>query len=425
MTNNRFISRTCCLLLILAAFSTIALAEGPSSAAVPDDLTQIEEADTDVMSLDVAGSIVDATNRKNFATFRMDIRGGYSASAIDLRDGDSNRDDEVTARLRFGGGWNPFETLRLTAGVAYICSTKSCDPNASLESGIAGNSIEPGKLTVDEFFMQWFRTNKFDLAVGRLQTRFVARGGVFAKSLDRNNSANTSVNWTDGLHATITPGLGKGWVAHLISEYNDEDGAGSVRRAPLDFSTGDSELTHFIALENTKPWGFLVQRGVDVSYLPDSLLKDGQLTGRREDYWGIVARAAARIPQRVDDRRLQIAGEIGYAPETPTRQATGTGVSGDAGGLAWNFSISLMDFVARHSIGVLYARTEAGWLLSPQYANNEEQIEIRWSWRPRSDIILDARVRQRKDLDQLLTAQRKQTELDYFLRVTWRFSSGN
>ena len=119
---------------------------------------------------------------------------------------------------------------------------------------------------------------------------------------------------------------------------------------------------------------------------------------------------------------MRIASEVGYAPNTPTRQAVNTGTSGDADGLAWNVSASLMEFARGHSIGLLYGRTGAGWLLSPQYRDNEEQIELRWSWRPTSDLVIDARVRRRKELDRLVTATQRVEELDVFVRATWRFS---
>lgn len=439
MTNGTRLPLTCCLFLTLSAFNGHVLAdqhsigddrEAASDIATnesdePEPTADMQEADADIMSMDVASSILDATNRQDLITFGGDIRSAYSNSDTDLRQGGSERDDEITGRLRLNGSWNPFETLRFTARAAFICSTNSCSPDISLDSNIAGNSVEAGKITLDEFFLQWFRTAKFDLAVGRLQTRFVARGGVFAKSLDRNNSHNTTINWTDGIHGTIKPGLGRGWVAHLISEYNDDDGTGSIRRAPLDFSDGDSELSHFVAFENIQPWGYILQRGLDISYLPHALLKDGLRTGRREDYWGFVARLALRAPQRATGRRLRFAGEVGYAPETPTRQAVGIGGGGDSDGLAWNASISLMDFIPKHSIGFLYGQTGAGWLLSPQYDNNEEQIELRWSWRPDANFIIAARVRQREELDQLVGTLRKNKEFDYFVRATWRYAGTN
>ena len=383
---------------------------------------EVDSADEDVMSMDVGGSLIDASNVADLLSFGFDVRTSAAWSVEEDRSGESERDDEITARLRVEGNWNPFERLRLTARIAGICSTESCSGDSSFDSGVAGNSIEAGKITIDELFIHWFRTKRFDLAAGRLQTKFVTRGGVFAKSLDRNNSSNTSVNWTDGLHGTFK--ARRGWVSHLIIEHNDEDGTGSVRRGPLDFSEGSARFTQFIAFENVQPWGRIVQRALDISYLPNSLLTDGSLSGRREDYWAVVGRMAARfrLPNAPGDRRMRIAGEIGYAPNTPTRQAVNTDTSGDADGLAWNVSASFMEFARGHSIGLLYGRTGAGWLLSPQYRDNEEQIELRWSWRPTSDLVIDARVRRRKELDRLVTATQRVEELDVFVRATWRFS---
>ena len=380
---------------------------------------EVASADEDIMSMDVGGSLIDGVNVADHLSFGFDARTAYSRSEEEDRFGATDDNDELTTRLRLEGNWNPSESVRLTTRLAGICSTESCSGNSSFESGVAGNTIEAGKITVDEAFIHWFRTERFDLALGRLQTKFVTRAGVFAKSLDRNNSNNISINWTDGVHGTFK--ARRGWVSHLIVERNDED-PGSVRRAPLDFSDGHSELTHFIAFENTQPWGRIVQRGLDISYLPDSLLTDGNLLGRREDYWAVVGRIAARIrlPNAPGERRMRIAGEVGYAPTTPTRQAVQTGTSGDTDGLAWNVSASLMEFARGHSIGLLYGRTGAGWLLSPQYRANERQIELRWSWRPSSDLVVDARVRKRSELDRLVTASQRGEEVDVFVRATWR-----
>ena len=413
------LSSLCIFLCLTLMLSPAVNAEGQATHELAESDEDIEQTDADIMSMDVGSSIINAVNARGFTQLGFDVRAAATWSDKRLGDGGSDRDDGFTTRLRLEGKWNPREALSVNGRVALVCTDESCSPDLSFESGVAGTSIDAGKITLDEFFLQWFRTERFNLAAGRLQTRFVTRGGVFAKSLDRNNSNNTSINWTDGVHGTVT---GKGWVAHLILEYNDEDGTGSVRRSPLDFSTHRSEVTPFVAVENTKLMGYIVQRAIGISYLPDSLLKDGEPTGRRKDYWGIVARMAARFPLRGDSRRLQVAGEIGYAPETPTRQAVGTGTSGDTDGLAWNVSTSLMDFVPGHSIGVLYGRTGSGWLLSPQFGNNEEQIEARWSWRMTENLTIDARIRRREDLHRLLTAQRQQKELDVFLRLTWRYS---
>jgi hypothetical protein len=257
--------------------------------------------------------------------------------------------------------------------------------------------------------------------LGRLQTKFVARGGVFAKSLDRNDSHNLNINWTDGLHATWKSRFG--WTSNLILQRNASDGSSSIRHSPLDFEDNDSRVSYFAAIENIEPLGPIVQRGLDVSYLPASLLKDGDRQGRIEDYWGVVARFAARWTVNEErDMRFRISGEIGYAPETPTKQAVDIGTSGDVDGLGWALTAALMNFRPGHSIGLNYGRMGAGWLLSPQYRPNEELSEIHYVWRYKDNKTLEIRVRQRDDLDQLVTAQNKRDDFDLFVRMTSKFT---
>ena len=93
--------------------------------------------------------------------------------------------------------------------------------------------------------------------------------------------------------------------------------------------------------------------------------------------------------------------------------------AGDADGLAWNIAISLMEFKPDHSIGVNYGQVGAGWLLSPQFRQNESLIEIRYQWRRSKQLALDFRIRQRRELEQLSLSDRKREELDFFLRFTW------
>ncbi len=64
------------------------------------------------------------------------------------------------------------------------------------------NGMADGDITLDEMFLHWYRLEHFDLAIGRMQTKFVARGGVSAESQDRNDSNHTHVTRSDGLHPT-------------------------------------------------------------------------------------------------------------------------------------------------------------------------------------------------------------------------------
>jgi hypothetical protein len=88
---------------------------------------------------------------------------------------------------------------------------------------------------------------------------------------------------------------------------------------------------------------------------------------------------------------------------------------------AFPASASMVDFKPNHSIGINYGRTEAGWLLSPQYRENEEAIEIRYLWRRSRNLALDIRARWREELEQLENTTRKQKDLNVFVRFTLGF----
>ncbi len=350
-----------------------------------------------------------------------DLRVGYVRAERDERDGSSSTDTNWRGRFRIGGEITLNEWLRFDSRLATACTTDRCNPGFTFDESIdTTTSTEEGTITFDELYLHVFRRERFDVAVGRLQTKFVARAGVFAKSLDRNDSNNFNVNWTDGLHGKVH--FGNDSIIHLISEYNDKDGPSNVRRGPLDFSDTNSRVSHFFAWESKKRLGPITQRGVDITYLPSALLKDGSLDGRREDYIGLVARFASTRPFGTRGRRWNIAGEVGYAPETPTRSAVGLEGDGDVDGFAWNIAASLMDIWPNHNIGFNYGSTDAGWLLSPQYRDNEELYEIRYQWRKRNNLALELRVRYRDELEQLEGETQKRDEVDFFARFTLGFS---
>ncbi len=389
----------------------------------------LEQADVDIMDMDVSGSIDDAVNQEGFFSYGGDLRAAYNWEDQSFRDGSSDRDDNLTSRLRFGMKFSPLENFRVNGRVAVRCDTQDCDPGVDLRGDDDDGTIDNGTVTLDEMFVQWFRTERFNIALGRLQTRFVTRGGVFAKSLDRNNSSNTNITYTDGIHATINPGNGKGWVVNYIAEYNDEDGATTTRREPISYAKDSSKISHFIALDNNQRWGYIVQRGLDITYLPNALQVDGTETGEIEDYWGFVGRMAARFPLGTGLQRLQVGGEFGYAPDTPTEQAVDIDLEGgendDTSGIAWAVSASIMDAWPNHSFGVLYGKTGAGWLLSPQYRNNESLTELRYIWRPESDVQIDARLRYRKETNRIASSDQRAEEWQFFVRGTVRYSVDN
>ncbi len=232
-----------------------------------------EESEDDTPDIDTE-TTVDYTQASKGLTSDGDLRPIFDYFEVEDRDGTSLGDDLLGARMRFRVDWGFSEAVHIGARIAGSCFTDNCAPEFVLEGAKpASNGLKPGQFTLDELYIHWFRTERGSIAVGRLQTRFVVRGGVFAKSLDRNNSNNVNINWTDGLQATYR--AANGWNSSFILEQNTRDGGGSIRRRPLDFDDSDARKTYFVGFENRRNWGPIVQRGFDVSYLPASLLKDG------------------------------------------------------------------------------------------------------------------------------------------------------
>jgi hypothetical protein len=424
-------------LLVLFFLSPVAVAQENN----PDEADQVaapiadaeRETELDVPEDSLSGSLDDSVgsieSARGSATQLLeqgwrisgDLRVGFIREEKDLRDGSSSTETEGRGRFRLAGAYNVNEWLIATARLATTCTTEECDPALSVDNSLdTRSSTSHGSITLDELYLHVFRRERFNVALGRLQTKFVTRSGVFAKSLDRNNSNGFNVNWTDGIHGTLH--LKDESILHLVSEYNDPDGPSSVRRDPLDFEDSGARVSHFVAWETQNRLGPFTQRGLDISYMPSALLKDGTETGSREDYVALVARSVIARSYGTAGRRFNIGAEIGYAPETPTRAAVGLPGEGDAGGLAWALSASLMEVWPNHSIGINYARAEAGWLISPQYRDNEELVEVRYLWRKNQKLALEFRLRGRQDLEQLASEPGKRDELDFFARFTLGFA---
>lgn len=419
-----FWSRLCQVRFLGFAAILLLWQAAPSLAQVNDEPTETDIAEAEAIAADIDGSLDDANSsieingKQRGFSLSADIRTLYTRANVDERDSSDSVVDVLRARWRVRSTFGFFPYLRGSVRVAGRCSNDECKPNFVLQDYIpTNNGMADGDITLDEAFLHWYRSDKFDLALGRMQTKFVARGGVFARSLDRNDSHNFNVNWTDGLHGTIR--AKHGWVSHLILQHNASEGATNVRRAPLNFDDGGARVSYFVAFESLERKRLFLQRALDISYLPKSLLKDGTQSGRRVDYYGVVLRSANRWPERNDGIRLRVAAEFAYAPETQTLTAAGLAGDGDADGLAWNVAVSLMDFKRSHSIGVNYGRVGSGWLLSPQFRPNESLAEIRYQWRRSRELAFDIRVRQREELEQLVLTDRKRKELDVFVRFTW------
>ena len=88
---------------------------------------------------------------------------------------------------------------------------------------------------------------------------------------------------------------------------------------------------------------------------------------------------------------------------------------------AWQVQLSLLDVFPGHSFALQHGRAQAGWLISPDFRNNEVLSELRYEWKIDERQVFTARVRRRDEMDIMVGAARKRRDDDFFLRYTVNF----
>lgn len=341
--------------------------------------------------------------------FGGDLRTGVLGSESRQRDGSRSRDDELRARARAFVQWESTDGWRARARVAGVLSSGQdglqwrLDRAAPTSSGLAA-----GQATLDEAWVQR-SVGAWQVRAGRFQSGFNLLG-VAGKSLDRNNSSNMSVQWTDGLHVQRR-GEG-GWRLHAILERNEAAGPSSTRRAPLDLGPSGARHSLFLGLEADRARGPLVQRMLSVSWLPEALPGDGAVSQRR-DYLAVTARTALAWPVGGEGARWLFGGELGHAPNAPA----------GASGRAWQASITLDQFSPGHAVGLVAGEADAGWLLSTDYRPADRLLELRYQWRLSRAWSIEARLRQRRETAAPASATRRREDTDAYLRLSGRFGA--
>ncbi|NOY67432.1 MAG: hypothetical protein GXP13_08485 [Gammaproteobacteria bacterium] len=348
-----------------------------------------------------------------------DIRGGYYSADRDDRNGTTNKTDEARLRIRVGVGTKITNTLKAKVRLAGRYSTDDRNENyfRLFDSIPAGDGLRRGDSTFDEMYLKQKIGNKGTLTFGRMQTK-IELDGVAKKSLDTNDSPNSDIAWTDGLYLKYP--IYDGWKLHALMQYNAPSGSGKLRRKPLNFSDSDSRISYFGAIEKKSKTGLWAQRGIDVTYLPAALQKDGNAAGRIEDYWAVVGRAAARWPLS-SGSAFMLGGELGFASNTQTKAAAGLPGAGDAGNNAYQVTFNWINFVPKHSVGLVLAKADAGWLLSPDFRDNTDLTEIRYKWITAKNQKFEARLRRRVDSVMKTGAIKEREDVDIYLRYTYKF----
>lgn len=353
------------------------------------------------------------------ARFFGDARLLLGASQRDSRDGQSlPREEELRLRLRLGVESQLSDEWLGRVRLAGRYGTEQDDMRFWLKAWApTPTGLELGDTTLDELYLHYRQPEgRWSARAGRFQTQFLLPG-VAAKSLDRNDSPNTEITWTDGVHFTY--GLDSAWRSHLVLQSNVSSGSGQVARPPLTFDDDSSKVTVFAAVEATEPLGPLTQRMFTVTWMPSTLATDGLAAPVRDDYLALTTKLFAEWP--IGPMRAGLGAEYGYAPTTPSAAVFNPGAPGDVDGTAWQVSFNLWDFIPGHAIGYVHGRAEPGWLLSPDFRNSDRLFEIRYQWRFAKQWSMEARIRERQEIRVPADAEQVRVDQDIYVRVTTRF----
>ncbi|MEX0900692.1 MAG: hypothetical protein WD081_08405 [Gammaproteobacteria bacterium] len=351
-------------------------------------------------------------------TFSGDIRSGVLGSETRLRTGTIaealswRTRARAGAHLRIGTDWS------LVGRAAGRFDTEQRDLTFELDFDAPGpGGLADGQATIDTLHVLYAPADgPWRIRLGRFQTAFELEG-VAKKSLDRLDSPSFDVTWTDGAWVEHRGGA---WTGHVILQYNDADGPSNALRRPLVFDAGESRVGLFAALSANEPRGPLVQRVLTVTWLPGALRPFGPGSPLRDDHLSVTAKSAAAWRFGSEGTRLLVAGEAGYARNTPRQTILGSG-NDDALRFGWQVSLSVIDVVPSHSIGIVYGRVADGWLISPDYSPNQWALEARWLWRLNAAWAVDARIRRRAEIDLPFPSLHPRRYDDFYLRATWRY----
>jgi hypothetical protein len=348
----------------------------------------------------------------------LSLRPGHHASWRTDRDGSTSRAWDFRTRLQAGVWWTPSPALAFRGRIAGRLSTDQNDLRFMLEDHVPStDGIRQGEFTLDEALVRWRPDPRVEVRAGRMQTSFEL-AGVPRKSLDRNDSPNTDVSWTDGIDVGIR--LGEGIRQRLILQRNGVRGPSNAVRGPLDASAPRSPVTLFASTQGVGRLGPLIQREIDLTVIPGASPIAG-VDEPRGTYSAVVVRAAMEAP--VAGARAVLGLEGGFAAGAPSRAALGTGTdtSGPGDGRAIQISANLMEIRRVHSFGVVVARAGDGWLISPDIRENNGEFEARYYWQYARWGRLDIRYRDRRDLRMRVGADRLRHDRDIYVRTTLRF----
>lgn len=348
-----------------------------------------------------------------------DLRGGFYASERDARDGSESSDESLRARLRVHVERGLSKNWLFRTRLAGTFSTGGNDFAFRLDPyRSSGTGTRTGEVQFDELFLRWQdAAQRQQVRIGRFQTAFNLPV-VPGKSLDRNDSSNVGIGWTDGIHWQGR--IGGGWEGHAIAQFNHRRGTGNTARSPLSFADSASRVGSYLALRSTEKAGPVVMRMITLNWIPDALATHGVADPRREDYLTATAKAAAQWPVGESGTRFLVAGEFGRSFNNPERSTLLLEGADEVAGNGYQVSANLFDIRPGHHLGVVYAHVQGGWLTSTDFRNNDELYEIRYQRRFAPNLSMEIRFRIRDEIERRIGAAREQRDYDMYARLTWR-----
>jgi len=356
----------------------------------------------------------------NNTKFFADARVGFFENFREDRNGSEITTNTLRVRLR-AGALVPLNTqwsFKTRFAGRYSDQNNEIRHTKFFKTKTAGDGLKLGEGTLDTISML-YKEGSHNLVLGRFQTTFEL-DGVGKKSLDRNTSPNTDITWVDGAYYRFA--ASNKWKHHAIAQYNNKEGSSEVRRGPLDYTPSSSRVSYFYSFDRKDKGAQLPRMGVDLNYMPDALCKDGTSNcAQREDYIAVVGRLVAQWKMNEAARRFMLSAELGYAPNTPLNTTMNTGTTGDSDGFARHITANIINLFQDHSIGLIYGEVDPGYLISPDFRNNNTLLEVRYKWQVNKKQKFEARLRQREDLIVLTGSTKSRVDTDFYLRYSYKF----
>jgi hypothetical protein len=360
-----------------------------------------------------------ATAPRPAVRWTTEVRSGYHGQWRRGGTGLASDAHDGRARIRVGARTDLLERVEVGARLAGRFSTRQDDVRFHFDDHAPSpEGLRMGEITFDELFARLSLGAGSELRLGRFQTSFEL-AGVPRKSLDRNDSPNTDVSWTDGAHLSFR--VAEGVRQHLIVQHNSPRGPTNALRHPLRFDDDGSRVTLYAGLQANPARGLVAQRELGVTVIPASVPRTGD--AGPATYAAVVGRGALRFPAPVGGGAFVVGGEAGWAPTTPAVSRVGTvgDPAAESEGRALQLSANLMNAWRVHSLGVVHGRTGDGWLISPDIRPNNREWEVRYLWQYAPWGRLDARVRTQRDGLRRVGDDAPRRDRDVYLRTSIRF----